>query len=78
MNHRGLTSNLELGTYAYVLTYHMYLNSMEERIFEKCVDSKLYDDPVKYCSRGIVQNLNLTLWGQSAKDKACEEGASKM
>jgi hypothetical protein len=51
---------------------------MEEKIFERCVDSKFYEDPVKYCSKSIVGNLNLTLWGQNQKDKACEEGALKM
>eukprot|EP00347_Sterkiella_histriomuscorum_P023738 403333557 len=78
LNQRGLNSSLDLGTYAYVLVYHMYLNSMEERIFEKCVDSKLQEDPLKYCTRSIVSNLNLTLWSQGSKDKACSEGAVKM
>ncbi|CDW78257.1 UNKNOWN [Stylonychia lemnae] len=75
---RNITSNLEIGIYAYVLNYHMYLNSMEEKIFERCVDSKFFEDPTKYCSKSIVGNLNLTLWGQTQKDKACEEGAIKM
>ena len=56
----------------------MYLNAMEEGIFEHCVDSKLLEDSSKYCQRSIVGNLNLTLWGQSQKDKVCVEGGKAM
>jgi hypothetical protein len=53
----------------------MYLNSQEELIFEKCVDSKLLDNPLTYCNNTIINNLNLTLWTPSNKLKACDEGA---
>jgi len=47
---------------------------MEELIFEKCVDSKLLDNPLVYCNKTIIGNLNLTLWTASHKIKACNEG----
>ena len=64
---RNVTGFEEAAIYSYVLTYQMYLNSMEELIFERCVDSKLLEDPSKYCNRTIVDNLNLTLWTQDNK-----------
>lgn len=51
----------------------MYMNSMEEIIFEKCVDSRLLEDPAAYCSRTIVPTLDFTLWTKDNKDKGCIE-----
>ena len=64
-----------MGTYSYVYIYELYLNSMEERIFERCVDSKLLQDPETYCNRFIVSNLNLTLYTDSTKTKNCKDSA---
>jgi len=59
---RNVGDFTEAAIYSYVLTYQMYLNSMEEIVFERCVDSKLIENPSNYCNRTIVNNLNLTLW----------------
>ena len=72
---RNITGFSDAVIYSYVLTYQMYLNSMEEQIFEYCVDARLLGDPINYCNRTIVGNLNLTLWTQPNKIKACQEGA---
>jgi len=40
LKNKNISSNLDIGTYAYVLNYHMYLYSMMEMIFERCIDAK--------------------------------------
>ena len=64
--------------YTYVLTYQMSLNAIEESIFEKCVDSRMLEEPLDYCKRGIVRYFNSTLWSEQAQQRSCEEGAAAM
>jgi hypothetical protein len=73
---RKVTEFENAAIYTYVLIYQMYLNSMEELVFEKCVDSRLLDDPTSYCTRVIVPSLDFTLWTSDNKDKGCTEAGS--
>lgn len=53
--------------YTYVLIYQMSVNALEEKIFEQCVDSRMLEEPLEYCQRGIIRNFNTTsLWSSSA------------
>lgn len=70
---RGVTAFADAAIYSYVLTYQMYLNSMEEVVFEQCVDSRLLESPEKYCKKQIAKRLNLSLWTSDSQQKACVE-----
>ena len=75
---RNILDFTNAAIYTYVLIYQMDLNAMEESIFERCVDSRMLEDPFPYCQRSIVNNLNATLWSASTSQRACEEGAVAM
>ncbi len=78
LHRRNITDFKDASIYSYVMIYQLYLNSMEEQIFSECVDQRLMQNPVRYCNRTILANLNVTLWNEGNKKKACEEGARDM
>ena len=51
------------------MTYQIYLDSLEESVFEQCVDVKLFDDSedeyenaIEYCYDSLLNKVNLALF----------------
>lgn len=57
--------------YSYVMIYQLYINSMEETVFSKCIDSELAFDPVSYCTKNIVDESNFTIWSNDTSTQYC-------
>ena len=70
---KGVMDTQDVSIYSYVLIYQIFLNSMEEKVFETCVDSRILDEPAEYCKRKLMPNLNLVLWTNDKKEKTCDE-----
>jgi hypothetical protein len=51
---------------------------MEERIYERCVDAKLLQNPATYCQRFLLSGLNLTLWTNATNYKNCDDAADAL
>jgi hypothetical protein len=48
----------------------MYLNAIEEDVFEMCVDSKMIEAPSTYCN-SLLNSLELNLWTAATRKEAC-------
>jgi hypothetical protein len=65
--------------YTYVLLYQLQLNTLEEQLFDKCVDSMIAENPDGYCKQSIIPALsNMRLWKEDTKQQACKEGGDSM
>lgn len=67
------TTDLATGTiYTLALMYQLHLHGLEERLYQRCIDSRVQEQA--YCQQSIVPYLqNLTLWREDNKLKACTE-----
>jgi hypothetical protein len=52
---------------------------LEEKLYQRCIDARVQEDPEGYCKSSIVPFLsNLTLWRADTKLNACVEGGRVM
>ena len=68
----------QVQVYAYVLVYEMYLNAMEQVTFQRCSDKDIIAHSKVYCRTHLVSHLNVTLWNNDNKLKACRDSLTYM
>lgn len=54
---QGYQSIEKATIYTYVLIFQMHMNSLEEQVFDRCVDKSLLDQTDAYCSSNLVPAL---------------------
>lgn len=57
LKEQGYSSIEKATIYTYVLIFQMHMNSLEEALFDRCVDSSLFNSPDAYCSSSLVPSL---------------------